>query len=115
VVAACQAQQKRWTDLDATLSAAERATPGNLGAHYQAARMILAVKGDPARAEALLRRYLSVEPEIGFPSHAGAHWRLGQALEMEGKKPEAIAEMQTAVKLDGTLEGAKQDLKRLKG
>jgi tetratricopeptide (TPR) repeat protein len=115
VIAGCQALQKRWTDLDATLAAAEGAVPGNLGPHYQAARAILAVKTEPTRAEALLRRYLTVEPEIGQPSHAGAHWRLGQALEQEGKKPEAIAEIQIALKLDDSLEGAKKDLKRLKG
>jgi tetratricopeptide (TPR) repeat protein len=115
VVGACQALQKRWTDLEATLAAAESAVPGNLGPHYQAARAILAAKNDPARAEALLRRYLAIEPEIGQPSHAGAHWRLGQALELEGKKAEAIAELQTALKLDQSLAGAKKDLKRLKG
>jgi len=101
--------------MDATLAAAESAVPGNLGPHYQAARAIIAMRSEPARAEALLRRYLSVEPEIGMPSHAGAHWRLGQALELEGKKPEAITEMQTALRLDGSLDGAKKDLKRLKG
>ena len=80
----------------------------------QAARVMITEKTDPARAEALLRRYLEVEPEIGYPSHAGAHWRIGQALEQLGRKPEAIAEMQTALKMDPSLDGAKRDLKRLK-
>ena len=114
VLASRQAQQKRWTELDATLAGASSAIPWNLGPHYQAARVIISEKTDPARAEALLRRYLEVEPEIGYPTHAGAHWRLGQALEQLGRKPEAIAEMQTALKMDPSLEGAKRDLKRLK-
>jgi len=110
-----QAHEKRWPDVDATLARAEAAIPGNLGPHYQAARTMIADRSDPARGATLLRRYLAVEPEIGQPSHAGAHWRLAQALEQQGRKPEAIAELRTALKLDPKLEGAKQDLKRLKG
>ena len=115
LLAARQTYQKRWPELEATLAHAEAAIPGNLGPHYQAARVMITEKTDAARAEALLRCYLTVEPEIGAPSFAGAHWRLGQALEQQGKKPEALAEIQTALKLDPKLEGAKQDLKRLKG
>jgi tetratricopeptide (TPR) repeat protein len=91
------------------------ALPGNLGPHYQVARVMITEKIDPARAETLLRRYLNVEPEIGQPSYAGAHWRLGQALEQEGRKADAIAEYQTATRLDPKLEGPKKDLRRLKG
>ena len=115
LLAARQAHQKRWTEMEATLAKAEAAVPGNLGPHYQAARVMLTDKLDVARAEALFRRYLSVEPEIGAPSHAGAHWRIGQALELQGKTAEAIASLQTAVKLDPKLEGPKKDLKRLRG
>src|SRR5262245_32044378 len=115
ILAASQAYQKRLPEMEATLTQAEAAIPGNLGPHYQAARILIVEKIDGVRAEALLRRYLTVEPEIGQPSYAGAHWRLGQALELQGKKSEAMAEMQTAVKLDPKLDGAKQDLKRLKG
>jgi len=115
LLAARQAYQKRWPELEVTLTRAEAAIPGNLGPHYQAARVMVTEKTDPARAEALLRRYLTVEPEIGQPSYAGAHWRLAQALEQQGRKPEALAELRTALKLDSKLEGAKQDLKRLKG
>jgi tetratricopeptide (TPR) repeat protein len=115
LIAARQAQQKRFAEMEETLAKAEAAIPGNLGPHYQVARVLISEKLEPARAEALLRRYLAVEPEIGQPSQAGAHWRLGQALEQQGKKPEAIAELQTATKLDPKLEGPKKDLKRLKG
>jgi tetratricopeptide (TPR) repeat protein len=108
-----QAQQKRWSELEATLRNAESAAPGNLGPHYQAARTIIAEKSDPPRAEALLRRYLTVEPEIGGPSHAAARWRLGLALEQEGRTKEAIAELEKAVDQDSKLEGAKKDLQRL--
>jgi hypothetical protein len=36
-------------------------------------------------------------------------------LEKQGKRSEAVAEMETAVKLDPKLEDAKKDLKRLRG
>jgi tetratricopeptide (TPR) repeat protein len=115
LIAARQAYQKRWLELEATLTAAEAAVPGNLGPHYQAARVMIMEKSDPARAEALLRRYLAVEPEIGQPSLARAHWRLAQALEEQGRKSDAIPELQAALKLEPKLDGAKKDLKRLKG
>jgi hypothetical protein len=109
-----QASAKKYPDLDATLAQAEAAIPGNLTPHYAAARVMIVEGGDAARAEALLRRYLATEPEIGAPSHAGAHWRLGLALEREGRKPEALAELETAARMDPKLEGAKKDLQRLK-
>src|SRR5689334_11295670 len=64
VLAMRDAGAKRWPELDATLADAEKAVPGNLGPHYQAARILITAGGEPARAEALLKRYLAVEPEI---------------------------------------------------
>jgi hypothetical protein len=43
-----------------------------------------------------------------------AHWRLGLILEKAGRKPEAVAELQTATLLDPKFEQAQKDLKRLK-
>lgn len=112
-IAALQARGKRYDELDATLAAAEAADPGRLGAMYAAARTLVTEGGDLTRAEKYLRRYLTTPPEIGYPSHAGAHWRLAQILEKQGKKDQAIAELQMAVRDQPDLEGAKKDLKRL--
>ncbi len=114
VLAAVRARQQRWAELDSTLAEAERNVPGNLAAHYQAARILVADRHEPAQAELLLRRYLTVEPEGGNPPWSGAHWRLGQALELEGRKPEAIAEVELAVRQRPDFEDAKKDLKRMK-
>jgi hypothetical protein len=57
---------------------------------------------------------LTQEPEAGAPSLSQAHWRLGQALEKQGRKTEAIPEIEAALRMEPTLEGAKQDLKALK-
>ncbi len=115
VLASLYSYQERWAELDAVLEKSLAAEPTHLSPWYQAARQLIVSKKDPARAERYLRRYLSVEPEIGSQSWAAARWRLGQALEQQGKKTEAIAEIEAAVKQDPKLEDAKKDLKRLRG
>ena len=42
-----------------------------------------------------------------------AHWRLGQVLEKEGRRTTALSEVQTAVNLDPSLDGARKDIERL--
>lgn len=54
------------------------------------------------------------EPEPVAPSFAIAHWRLGLILEKQGRKSEAIAEIEIATKLDKKFEPAQKDLKRLR-
>ena len=115
VLAALYAYQDRWSDLDDVLKKSEAAEPTHLAPWYTAARQLISRGKELARAEAYLRHYLTVEPEIGAQTWAAARWRLGQVLEKEGKKSEAVAEMETAVKLDPKLEDAKKDLKRLRG
>ena len=105
---------QRWDDLERLLGEAERAVPDNLAPWYQSGRTLLADDREPARAEKAFRRYLTQEPEFGSPSLAHAHWRLGLAIEKQGRKPEALAEIETALKLKPDLDEAKKDLKRLK-
>jgi tetratricopeptide (TPR) repeat protein len=105
----------RWEDLDRVLAEAERAVPDNRSAHYQAGRILLGDDKEPARAEKLFRYYLGAEPEIGAPTLAHAHWRLGLVIEKQGRKPEALAEVEQALALKPDLgDDAKKDLKRLK-
>ena len=108
-------KQKRWSDLDAILGEAEAAVPDNHVAYYIAANALLASKEDLPRAERYLRKYLSQEAEAESPSHAAARWRLGLVLEQQGRKAEAISEIEAALKADASIEPAKKDLKRLKG
>ncbi|TMA30971.1 MAG: hypothetical protein E6J87_16820 [Deltaproteobacteria bacterium] len=115
VLAALYAHQRRWSDLDTILARSEQAEPAHLAPWYQAARQLIVDGEEPARAEGYLRHYLSREPEIGAQSVAAARWRLGQALEKQGKRAEALAEVDAAVKLDPKLGNAKKDLKRLRG
>lgn len=114
ILALLDAHLERWDALDRTLADAERAVPDNLSPHYTAARTLVVDNREPARAEKLFRYYLSQEPELGSPTLAHAHWRLGLAIEKQGRKPEAIAEVETALKLNPEIDDAKKDLKRLR-
>jgi tetratricopeptide (TPR) repeat protein len=115
VLASLYAYQERYAELDDMLKRSEAAEPSHLAPWYQAGRQLVVSHKDPVRAEGYLRHYLSQEPEIGAQSWASARWRLALALEQQGKKSEAIGELNTAVKLDPKLEDAKKDLKRLRG
>lgn len=108
------ATAERWKDLEAILAESERNIPDDFGPYYQAGKAALASGKDLPRAERYFRKYLTMEPEAGEPNWAAAHWRLGQVLERDGKKPEAIAEIQESLRLQPDFKPAKEDLKRLK-
>jgi tetratricopeptide (TPR) repeat protein len=112
-VAQALAAGSRWVELDAWLADAERSVPDNFGPYYQAGRLIVVQGGDYARAERYLRKYLTQEPEGGAPTLAHAHWRLGLALEKQGRRADAIAEMRQALRLKPDLDEASKDLRRL--
>jgi len=115
VLAQIYAHLGRWEDMEHILAESERAVPDNRAAYYQAGRTLLTDDKEPARAEKLFRYYLGAEPEIGAPTLAHAHWRLGLVIEKQGRKPEALAEVEQALTLKPDLgDDAKKDLKRLK-
>jgi tetratricopeptide (TPR) repeat protein len=114
ILASVYAAQERWTDLDAVLAEAEQQIPDNLSPYLRVAGTLQNTGKDLARAERYARKYLSQPPEPTASSHAVAHWRLGLVLEKEGRKADAVAELETATKLDPKFEPAQKDLKRLK-
>jgi tetratricopeptide (TPR) repeat protein len=113
LLAVSLAVQERWNEVDAALAQAEKDVPDNLQPYLRVANWCINKGVDLPRAERYVRKYLSQDPELGFPSHATARWRLGLALEKMGRKSEAIAEYQASVKMDGN-SPAKNELKRLK-
>ena len=115
LLAQIHAQLEHWNDLDQIIAKAEKAVPDNLGPMFAAGRVLVMSGKDNPRAEGYFRKYLTQEPEAGYPPLAAAHWRLGLVLEKEGKKQEAIQEMQIAVQMKPDLKEAQKDLKRLKG
>jgi len=114
VLAQLCALQDRWSDLDNVLAESEKANPDDLGPYYQAGRVLLLNLKDLPRSERYFRKYLTQEPEGLRPNKASAHWRLGQVLEKEGRKSDAIAELESSLKIQPDYEPAKKDLKRLK-
>jgi len=114
VLAVIFAMGQRWSELDAILAQAEKNVPDNLNPHYQAGRVLVTEGLDLLRAERYFRKYLTQEPEGYAPALASAHWRLGLTLEKQGRKSEAISELETAVRMKPDFDLAKKDLKRLK-
>ena len=107
--------QRKWPELDAHMAAAERAIPDNFSPYHIAALSLVRDGQDLPRAERYYRKYLSIEREAGGATHAVVQWRLALLLELQNRKPEAVAALETAVKLDPSFEQARKDLKRLKG
>jgi tetratricopeptide (TPR) repeat protein len=113
ILARVFAVQQRWSDLDHAVASAEKNVPDDLRAYYEAAQGLLEIGKDLQRAETYSRKYLSQEPEGEEPDTADAHRLLALVLEKEGRKPEALAEIQTALRLRPNFNAAKDDLKRL--
>lgn len=113
-LAQAYALQSRWTELEAVLAKAEKNDSDDLDPYYQAGKALLLQGGDMARAERFFRKYLRQEAEGERPDLASAHWRLGLVLEKQGRKEEAVAEVEKALQIKPDFEQAKKDLKRLK-
>jgi tetratricopeptide (TPR) repeat protein len=104
----------RSADLEPLLAEAEKMVPDDLAPHYAAGNGLLAAGKAFPLAENCFRKYLSGTPEAGRPDLASAHWRLGLVLEKAGRTPEAISEIETAVRMNASLREAKKDLERLR-
>ncbi|MBZ5608810.1 MAG: tetratricopeptide repeat protein [Acidobacteriia bacterium] len=116
VLAAALALAKKFDDDARLLGRAETAIPDDLSPYVFSARALLRDGVELQKAEGYLKKYFNEtnEPEPGAPLIAGAHWSLGLVYEKEGRKPEARAELETALRLKPDFEPAKKDLKRLK-
>ncbi len=114
-LAAVYAQRGMWPQLDAVLNDSEHAIADNFQPFYEAGLVLMNNGKDLQRAERYLRKYMGQEAEGNAASLPEAHWRLGQVLDKLGRRPEAIAELNTAVKMNPYFEPAKKDLKRMHG
>jgi tetratricopeptide (TPR) repeat protein len=113
LLAVVYADRSAWSELDSTLAAALREVPDNPVPHYRAAERLLAAGREPIRAERYLRVYLAQEPEGNQPSASEARWRLGLALEANGRAADALAEFKESVRLDPESKAA-QEIKHLR-
>ncbi|WP_321471962.1 tetratricopeptide repeat protein [uncultured Paludibaculum sp.] len=113
VLARVYATQQRWADLDNLVARAEKAVPDDLGAYESAARALMEIGQDFRRAERYLNKYLSQPAEGRQPSHAEALWVMANLYIKEGRKADAIRELQAALRIQTDYEPAKADLKRI--
>jgi tetratricopeptide (TPR) repeat protein len=113
-LASSYARTERWADLDAVLAQSEKSVPDNLSPYYQAAEALIDRGKDLARAERYLARYMSQDPEGREPDRGQAKWLLATLYEKNGRTPDAIRELEAAVRMSPDFEPAKKDLKRLR-
>ncbi|MDZ4797531.1 MAG: hypothetical protein SGI92_05170 [Bryobacteraceae bacterium] len=114
VLARIYAQQERWAELDKLLQRAEHAVPDDFAPYYAAAQGCFDVGKDFERGRSYLTRYLGQPVEGRQPTHAEGRWLLARMYEKEGRRADAVRELEMAVRQDPLLDGAKKDLKRLR-
>jgi len=113
LLAVVYVNQLRWDEVDKVLAEAEKAIPDNLSPYFNAGSNSTVV-GAYDRSERYLKKYMSQEPEPSAPKLSRAHWRLAQAYEKAGRKPDAVKEVQLAAQMDPEFKPAQDDLKRLR-
>ena len=79
------ALERRWNELEAVLSASEKAVPDDLAPYFHSTNAVLEVGVELQRGEAYVRKYLGQEPEGEEPDAAHAHRLLGLVLEKQGR------------------------------
>lgn len=113
-LASAYARAQRWGDLEAVLAQAEKAVPDDLAPYYFAAQALIDSGQDFARAEKYLGKYVSQDPEGKEPDRGQAKWLLAALYEKNGRTPDAIRELEAAVRISPDFEPARKDLKRLR-
>ena len=114
VLATVLALERRWDELEAVLSASEKAVPDDLAPYFSSANALLELGVELGRGETYARKYLGQEPEGEEPDVAHAHRVLALILEKLGRNAQAISELQTAVEMNHRFKEAREDLKRMK-
>jgi tetratricopeptide (TPR) repeat protein len=114
ILAKVLAFERRWSDLEAVLSASEKAVPDDLAPYFEAANALLESGVELKRGEAYSRKYLAQEPEGEEPDAAQAHRLLGLILEKQGRIAEAVSELATALQMNPRFKAAKDDLQRIR-
>jgi len=114
ILARVYAAERRGAQLNDALARAASAAPDDLTPFYAAASVLFETGQDFPHAEQYLQRYLGRQVEGREPSHAEACWLLAELYEHEGRKSDAVRELQAAIHLDPGFEAARRDLNRLR-
>lgn len=106
-------QAKRWKDAYAMTQKWTVDEPKKAKPWYQIGRIAAESGQYLPEGEAALRTYLKLGRETGDPEPKHARYRLGQILAKAGRKDEARAELQAALKIDPKFKEAKDALAAL--
>jgi tetratricopeptide (TPR) repeat protein len=104
-----------WTEVAQILETSELLNPDDLSPYYAVAAAMVRRGERLSVAREYLEKYLALPADGSEPSHAMARCQLATLLEKEQHPDEAVAQLELALQEEPTLEGAKKDLKRLKG
>lgn len=103
----------RWKDAYAIAKQWADDEPSKAAPRYQIGRIAAESGQYLPEGEAALRIFLTMAHEANNPEPKYAHYRLGQILAQAGRKDEARAEQQAALKIDPKLKEAKDALAAL--
>jgi tetratricopeptide (TPR) repeat protein len=106
-------EAKRWADAYAAIQRWIADEPRSNNAQYQLGRLAAASGQYLAEGEAALRKYLTMPRGKDDPAPKNAQYRLGQVLAHAGRKDEARAAFQAALKLDPKMKEAKEAMAAL--
>jgi len=87
--------------------------PAYMPAYFRVGQSAVLTSSNYAHGEEALRKYLAYTPKENEPSHARAHYWLGQLFEKQGKKAEAKASFETSLKLNPSQKDVVEALKRV--
>jgi tetratricopeptide (TPR) repeat protein len=93
--------------------AAAGVEPAYMPVYFRLGQGAVITNSNYARGEESLRKYLAYAPKSDEPSHARAHYWLGQLFEKQGKKAEAKASFATSLKLNPNQKDVAEALKRV--
>lgn len=106
-------QEKRWADAYAAIRKWSSEHPDAVKPKYQLGRMASLSGQYLQEGEAALRAYLKLPHGKDDPANQHAYYRLGLVLAKAGRKEEARANLQAALKIDPKLKEAKAALAEL--
>jgi tetratricopeptide (TPR) repeat protein len=92
---------------------ARNVEPTYMPVYFRLGQGAVLTSSNYAHGEEALRKYLAYTPKENEPSHARAHYWLGQIFEKQGKRAEAKASFATSLKLNPAQKDVAEALKRV--
>jgi tetratricopeptide (TPR) repeat protein len=105
--------EKNYKAADDEFEIAIKLDPSYMPGYFRLGQISVFTNANYAHGEEALRKYLAYTPKENEPSHARAHYWLGQIFEKQSKKAEAKASFATSLKLNPNQKDVAEALKRV--